>query len=353
MLDSNALVSVVIPNYNYESFVGAAIESALALDWPNVQVIVVDDGSTDGSRIVIGRYAERIETVLQPNAGQLAACNAGFARARGEVVFFLDSDDMLHPSVVRRLAPLWHAGVSKVQFQMRSVDAQGRALGGVFPQFPAVTPSPEEITRWSLTTSAYPTPPGSGNAYARSFLEKIFPQDESGGTTIADSGPLAAAPFLGDVLTVPEPLVSYRVHGKNDGAMSQIDGAKFAREVSRTQARFAYAQRIARSVGLDMKDSALDRSLSYLPYRLASLRLVPGQHPIPGDNRFKLLADVAAAAMAPQGVSGKGRITLVVWSLLVALLPLSAARKLILWRFAPGARPQALRNALVRLRVIR
>ena len=352
MLDSNALVSVVIPNYNYEAFVGAAIESALALDWPQVQVIVVDDGSTDGSRLVIGRYADRVETVLQPNAGQLAACNAGFARARGEVVFFLDSDDMLHPSVVRRLAPLWHAGVSKVQFQMRSVDAQGRALGGVFPQFPAETPTPAEITRWSLTTSAYPTPPGSGNAYARSFLEKIFPQDDANGT-IADSGPLAAAPFLGEVLTVPEPLVSYRVHGKNDGAMSEIDGAKFAREVSRTQARFAYAQSIARRAGLDMKDSALDRSLSYLPYRLASLRLVAEKHPIPGDNRFKLLADVLQAAMAPQGVSGKGRITLVVWSLLVALLPLAAARKLILWRFAPGARPQALRNALVRLRVIR
>lgn len=352
MLDPNALVSVVIPNYNYAAFVGQAIDSALALDWPRVQVIVVDDGSTDGSREVIARFGDRIEAVFQPNAGQTAACNAGVARATGEVVFMLDSDDLLAPEIVRVLAPLWTPEVSKVQFQMRSVDAQGRPLGGTFPQYPQPTPTPDQITRWSLTTSAYPTPPGSGNAYARRFLDQIFPQDDSNGR-IADSGPLAAAPFLGQVVTVPEPLVSYRVHGRNDGAMSEVDGPKFAREVARTQARFAYAQRIATRAGLDMPDAALDRSLSYLPYRLASLRLAADQHPIAGDSRLQALRDVWRAAFWPQGVSTKGRLVLVVWSTLVALAPASLARTLILWRFAPGARPKALRTALMRLRVIR
>lgn len=352
MLDPNALVSVVIPNYNYAAFVGQAIDSALALDWPRVQVIVVDDGSTDGSREVIARYGDRIEAVFQPNAGQTAACNAGVARARGEVVFMLDSDDLLAPDIVRALAPLWTDRVSKVQFQMRSVDAAGEPLGGTFPQYPQPVPTPEQITRWSLTTSAYPTPPGSGNAYARRFLEQIFPQDDSNGR-IADSGPLAAAPFLGDVVTVARPLVSYRVHGRNDGAMSEVDGPKFAREVARTRTRFDYARRIAARAGLDMSAEALNRSLSYLPYRLASLRLAPDQHPIPRDNRFKLLADVWRAARWPQGVSGKGRAVLVAWSTVVALAPAGVARTLILWRFAPGARPQALRTALVRLRVIR
>jgi glycosyltransferase involved in cell wall biosynthesis len=352
MLDPNALVSVVIPNYNYAAYVGDAIDSALALDWPRVQVVVVDDGSTDASRDVIARYGDRIEAVLQPNAGQAAACNAGFARARGEVVFLLDSDDVLAPEIVRELAPLWTPRVSKVQFQMRSIDAQGRPLGGTFPQYPAATPTPADITRWSLTTSAYPTPPGSGNAYAHSFLSKILPQDDSL-FRIADSAPLAAAPFLGDVVTVPKPLVSYRVHGSNDGAMSEVNGAKFAREVVRTQARFAYAQRIARGAGLEMPDRALDRSLSYLPYRLASLRLAPQAHPIARDNRFKVLRDTVAAASWPQGVSTKGRLVLVVWSTVVALAPASLARTLILWRFAPGARPKVLKTALMRLRVIR
>lgn len=155
------------------------------------------------------------------------------------------------------------------------------------------------------------------------------------------------------MVTVPKPLVSYRVHGSNDGAMSDVNGAKFAREVVRTQARFAYAQRIARGAGFEMPDRVLDRSLSYLPYRLASLRLAPEAHPIARDNRFKVLRDAVAAASWPQGVSTKGRLVLVVWSTMVALAPASLARTLILWRFAPGARPKALKTALMRLRVIR
>jgi glycosyltransferase involved in cell wall biosynthesis len=350
MLDLRALVSVVIPNYNYELFVGAAIDSALALDWPQVEVIVVDDGSTDSSRLVIGRYDDRVTVVHQDNAGQLAACNAGYARARGEVVIFLDSDDMLHPSLMREVAPLWRPGVSKVQVQMRSVDASGNSLGTVFPQYPFV-PTPAQIRHWSLTTTAYPTPPGSGNVYSREFLEKIFPQDASLGT-IADSGPLAAAPSLGDVLTIAKPLVSYRVHGKNDGAVSQVDGAKFAREVTRTQQRVAYAQRVARGAGLHMPDSALNRSLSYLPYRLASLRLAP-LHPIAGDSRLRVWIDVIKAALSPQGAAWKAHVTLFVWSTLVLLLPKNAARNLVLWRFAPATRPQFLRVALSRLKVVR
>lgn len=102
MTEMTLLVSVIIPNYNYEDFVGAAIESALGVDWPDIEVIVVDDGSTDHSRAVIERYPDRIRAIfLQKNAGRVVACNLGFARSRGEVVMFLDSDDMLHPSTMR------------------------------------------------------------------------------------------------------------------------------------------------------------------------------------------------------------------------------------------------------------
>jgi glycosyltransferase involved in cell wall biosynthesis len=351
MLDRQALVSVVIPNYNYEAFVGAAIDSALALDWPRVEVIVVDDGSTDGSRHVIAQYADRATIVHQPNGGQLAACNAGFERARGEVVIFLDSDDMLHRSLVRELAPLWNERVSKLQFQMRSVDAQGNALGAVFPQY-HVVPTPRQTRDWSLNTTAYPTPPGSGNAYSKWFLDRIFPLEEKWCGKIADSCPLAAAPLLGDVVTCPKPLVSYRVHGRNDGAVSELDGTKFARDVTRTRMRFAYAQHVAREAGLKMSDGAFDKSLGYLPYRLASLRLAP-EHPIAGDNRLKLMVDVLRAACAPQGVGWKGRAALVVWATLVTLAPSGAARNLILWRFAPATRPRFLRQALVRLKIVR
>ena len=80
-------VSIVIPNYNYAHFVGEAIESALAQDHPAREVIVVDDCSTDASRSVIERYADRVRTVfLAENGGQLVAINAAWPLARHPIL---------------------------------------------------------------------------------------------------------------------------------------------------------------------------------------------------------------------------------------------------------------------------
>lgn len=343
------LVSVVIPNYNYGAFVGSAIDSALALDWPQVEVIVVDDGSTDDSRTVLARYADRIVTIHQENAGQAAACAAGFARARGEVVIFLDSDDMVHPSLARETAGVWRPGVSKVQFQMKTIDEAGADLGTVFPQYHRC-PSAADIRRWVLRTSAYPTPPGSGNAYSRELLAQVFPLD--GLSTIADSYFLAAAPFLGDVVTVPKPLVSYRVHGRNDGAFSRLDVERFAREVARSMQRFAYAQRVAEKAGFDLPDAARERSLGTLPYRVASFRLDKAHHPMPQDSAWAILLDALRAAASAQGVPWRSRLTLVAWTVLVLATPGPLSEKLVLWRFAPTARPAFLRQLLCRLRIV-
>jgi len=311
-------VSVIIPNYNYQQFVGAAIDSALNLDWPDVEVIVIDDGSTDGSRAVIAGYGTRILTILQPNSGQLVACNQGLAASHGEIVIFLDSDDV---------------------------------LGSLFPQY-AVVPTPEQVRRWFRTTAAYPTPPGSGNAYSRWFLDCIFPLQNSCGTA-NDSYCLAAAPLLGDVLTVARPLVSYRIHGRNQGALSRLDLHQFERQMTRGRQRLAYARGIAARVGIVMSPNAIDRSLGDLCYRVASLKLAPAAHPVAGDSALRVMADVAAAMWAPQGVGLKARLTLLAWACAVFLAPAALARQLVLWRFAPGTRPQALRHWLVKLRVVR
>lgn len=351
MSERNAVpsISVIIPNFNYEAYVGPAIDSALNLDWPDVEVIVIDDGSTDASRAVITGYGARIAVILQENSGQLVACNKGFAMSRGDIVIFLDSDDLLHPSLVRELVAVWTPRTSKVQVQMRTVDAQGRPIGTVFPQYHSV-PTPEDVRAWSTHTTAYPTPPGSGNAYARWFLERIFPLVNTCGTA-NDSYCLAAAPFLGDVITVAKPLVSYRVHGKNQGALSKLDVHQFERQLTRAHQRFAYAQGIARTIGVELHPEAIDRSLGTLCYRLASLKLAPDAHPIPGDSARRVLGDVAAAFFAPQGVELPGRIAIFVWFWAVCLAPTRLARRLILWRFAPVARPPALRGLLARLKV--
>jgi glycosyltransferase involved in cell wall biosynthesis len=91
-------VSLVIATFNHARLLGAAIESALAQTLPGVDVIVVDDGSTDDTPAVLARYAGRIRVLRQPNRGLAAARNTGLAAARGTYVAFLDADDLLEPA---------------------------------------------------------------------------------------------------------------------------------------------------------------------------------------------------------------------------------------------------------------
>lgn len=94
------LVSIIIPTYNYAKFVGFAIDSALAQTHPNLEVIVIDDGSTDNTAEILTAYQQRIRVIHKQNAGLSAARNTGMSEARGEWVVFLDADDILYPQMV-------------------------------------------------------------------------------------------------------------------------------------------------------------------------------------------------------------------------------------------------------------
>ncbi|MET0659176.1 MAG: glycosyltransferase family A protein [Steroidobacteraceae bacterium] len=350
-LSSEPLVSVIITNYNYGSYVAQAIESALSLDWPNVEVLVIDDGSTDDSRAVIARYADRVTTILQENSGQLVGTNKAFALSRGDIVIMLDADDTLHPALLREVIAIWTPTTSKVQVQMQTIDAQGRPMGTFLPQY-HIVPTPRQVRRWSATGAAYPTPPGSGNVYARWFLERIFPLQNVCGTA-PDSYCVSTAPYFGDVHTVPKALVSYRIHGRNQGALSAVDARQFARQLTRAQQRRAYVQRVAAQTGMSLSARAINRSLTYLCWRVASLTTGPDTHPVPGDSRLRVLADVTAAFFMPQGFTFKARLTILLWAWAVCLTPRSMSHNLVMWRFAPGARPAGLRAMLAKFGVVR
>lgn len=104
---SEPLVSTIIPCYNGERLVADAIESALGQTYPNKEVIVIDDGSTDGSLDVLKSFGDRIRWETGPNRGACAARNRGVELARGDVIQFLDADDLLyHEKIERQLAVL-------------------------------------------------------------------------------------------------------------------------------------------------------------------------------------------------------------------------------------------------------
>lgn len=107
------LVSIVIPTYNRAGMVSEAIDSALGQSYNKTEVIVVDDGSTDGTEGVLKRYGDRIRVIRQKNAGCSAARNKGIEASRGEIVAFLDSDDLWLPiKIERQVAVLEKVGSS-------------------------------------------------------------------------------------------------------------------------------------------------------------------------------------------------------------------------------------------------
>ncbi len=97
------LVSVIIPAYNAERYVAEAIDSALAQTYPAVEVVVVNDGSTDGTEAVIAQYGDRVVSVKQSNRGLAGARNTGLAHARGTLIALLDADDIWLANRLERL----------------------------------------------------------------------------------------------------------------------------------------------------------------------------------------------------------------------------------------------------------
>jgi glycosyltransferase involved in cell wall biosynthesis len=104
-------VSVVIPCFNAENTIAETIASALAQTWRNIEIIVVDDGSADGSAEILRRFANQIRVDFGPNLGASAARNRGTALASGAYIQYLDSDDLLAPEAIeRRLSALHETG---------------------------------------------------------------------------------------------------------------------------------------------------------------------------------------------------------------------------------------------------
>jgi len=136
MHEHRPLATVVIINYNYEKFVAAAIDSALEQSYQPLEVVVVDDGSTDGSRTIIAGYKNRVRTVLQNNGGQGAAYNAGWRAAHGEFVLFLDSDDVLTKDAIAKVVQAFEGNEAvKVQFYLAQVDRNLKPLGFLLPSY--------------------------------------------------------------------------------------------------------------------------------------------------------------------------------------------------------------------------
>jgi glycosyltransferase involved in cell wall biosynthesis len=213
-------VSIIINNYNYGQFLAAAIDSALAQSYAHCEVVVVDDGSTDGSHEIIAGFGDRIRPVLKANGGQASAFNAGFAVSRGDIICMLDSDDFFHPNKVEQVVRAFaaHPGVGWVFHPVCRTFSDGQTMN--LPDVPRTLylDHQESALRGKL-----PGPPGpvtSGLAMSRELLDNILPMSESIRIT-ADNYLIFLAEALAPGAYLHEVLAVQRMHGANHYTMRE------------------------------------------------------------------------------------------------------------------------------------
>ncbi len=332
MNDPELLLNIIINNHNYGQFLKSAIDSALGQSYARVQVIVVDDGSTDGSRGVIASYGNRVIPVLKENAGQASALNAGFAYSHGGIVIFLDADDVLLPDTAERVVEAFRSqrDVAKVQYRMEVIDSLGERTGLIMP--PAHLPFVGGDVRSSVLAFPFDMTwmATSGNAFSAAVLRRILPMPEKDFRILADFYLAHIAPLFGPVVALDRVGAYYRVHGANRfaaaGPTLDLERIRLLLDYSnRTQ---VYIDKFACQLGLSGEAGRQKepRSVSLLANRLISYKLDPRGHPFRQDSARRLCVSGVAACLARSDLGLAMRLLLATWFVCMACAPRKAAR---------------------------
>ncbi|HUJ94100.1 MAG TPA: glycosyltransferase family 2 protein [Terriglobales bacterium] len=208
------LVSVIINNYNYERFVGEAISSALRQTYDRMEVIVVDDGSSDDSRAVIEGYGKEIVSVFKTNEGQASAFNAGFSKSSGQIICLLDADDIFLPNKVEKVVEAYKNDKTGWCFHpLQWVDIIARPIAGS-PDLRYATGNYDFRRQYLRGKPVFWAAPTSGLTFRRSLLEKLLPMPKhiriTGDNYLTFTSPAFAPGFY-----ISECLSLQRVHGAN------------------------------------------------------------------------------------------------------------------------------------------
>jgi glycosyltransferase involved in cell wall biosynthesis len=276
-------LSVVVVNHNYERYVGAAIESALAVEWDDVEVVVVDDGSTDESHEVLRAYGSSVVTVFKEQGGQVSALNAAFERSRGELVCLLDADDAFAPTKIERVveARRRHPGALLIHHQAQIIDAAGRPRHGPFPRH-----VPHGDIRAAVLRSGgwFPHAPSGALSFARPYVERLFPvpperqpvPTRAGVRRLpfeVDTYLAGPAALLAPVAGIEEPLTFRRTHDANRIATSEPSPEHTAEKLARYQLETAVMADVLRERFGHPVDLRLQDHLEYQLARCAAREL--------------------------------------------------------------------------------
>ena len=204
-------IAIVISCYNYEKYVGLAIDSVLRQAVDSVELVVVDDGSTDNSVEEIKK--RNVNYVRLENSGQLRACIEGVKRTLAPYILFLDADDELLPGSLQEIIARIEPSVAKIQFNLRRVSENGEAFEEAGSPRVQAFVDRVGLVEEVLLNGVYHSPPTSGNVFRRDLceiLEEALEYDK-----YVDGAIVFAAPFFGYVVSIGDDLGLYRIHSRN------------------------------------------------------------------------------------------------------------------------------------------
>lgn len=234
-LPDQPLVSVLMANYNYGSFIAEAIESVLDQTYPQIELIICDDGSTDDSCDVVEQYARRDTRVklirLQQNSGMAAAANAAYAASSGEIICLLDSDDTYTPSKVEEVVNhfLARPQVGMVIHRILVVDQFNRGI----QELPFLTRFEhgwiaDRVLRRGGRWRDMPT---GALCFRRELAGYVYPIPEATFRRAADGFIFTLLPLLTEVSAIDHVLSNYRIHGRNIYADRRLTRRKAMKQI--------------------------------------------------------------------------------------------------------------------------
>lgn len=200
------LVSIVTPSFNHARFIEATIQSVLNQDYPQIEYLVMDGGSTDGTADILRRYDNRLAGwVSEKDRGQTDAINKGFARAKGDILAWLNSDDTYEPGAVAAAAAYMqaHPEVGLVYADANFIDAENRVIG----RFPAAQ------TDYRKLRQGYVHVPQQAAFFRADLWRKVGPLDPSFYFAM-DYDLWVRLAALAPVVYLPGPVwANFRLHG--------------------------------------------------------------------------------------------------------------------------------------------
>lgn len=216
-IDELPLVSILINNYNYGRYLSQAIDSALAQDYPQLEIIVVDDGSQDESSDVLARYSEKqIKVIFKANGGQASAFNAGFLASSGNIICFLDADDYFYETKIKHMVETFQRNhdVGWIFHELAYVDSDCNHLS-IDRHNRLQTSERVDFRQIFYAGRRFSHSIPCGLCFRRAVLSKILPMPESSGVTISDNYIKYAALGLSPGIFLADRLAVQRIHDSN------------------------------------------------------------------------------------------------------------------------------------------